>query len=166
MHSIQNPEILLRVTNECLYSEYKLTEKTDILEILISNIISNIILNNQKRTIINDLNLFDYCDYCTKKIFKQKFYNCDDKTYYTDTMIKIKINTIEFYLYSIGNLNYFTDLKESNKIFMFEKLREKILNSIYFKSKSELISRHRISNEFTILISKRLNKYIDKLKIN
>lgn len=165
MTSIQNPEILLRVSNECFYSQYKITNNQDILNLLAENIIQNIMTKTKKKcTIINDLNLFDYCDYCTKKIHKKKFYNESDKTYYTDSMVKISFGKIEFYIYSIGNLNYFSDIKESSRDFMVESLKEKILSSVYFESKNELVTRQYVTKEFTELISKRLEKYISKIK--
>lgn len=164
MTSIHDHEILLSISNEFALSEKKITKSEDITEIIFTNIIKNISKPKNKIRLINDYNLFTLCDYCEKIIFREKFYNSDDKTFYTDCLVKIKIDTIEFYLYSIDSNNYFSEMYNYNKELFEFYLFEKMLKSfVFFKTKADIVSRNYITKEFNQLITSRLNKYIDKL---
>ncbi len=164
MTSIHDPEILLNISNEFTLSEKKVTKSDDIIEIIFSNISTNISKPKNKLKLINDYNLFTLSDYCEKIIFREKFFNDTDKTFYTDCMVKIKIDTFECYLYSIDSNNYFSEMynrdKEMFKFFMLEKMSKTF---IFFKSKSDIVSRNYVTKEFGPLVSLRLDKYIDKL---
>ncbi len=164
MTSIHDPEILLNISNEFALSEKKVTKSIDIIEIICSNIINNLPKRKNKIKLINDYNLFTLSDYCEKIIFREKFYNSVDKTFYTDCLVKIKIDTFECYLYSIDSNNYFYELyqrnKEMFKFFMLEKMSKSF---VFFKTKGDIVTRNYVTKEFGPLVSLRLDKYIDKL---